>query len=84
MKWDSLFSNIRWSTAITCADQIIALQEANLEVIVGETFADIDELEDIQELLAACKDAVKQNAAVETLVFIKEHFSGNLSMLLRR
>lgn len=70
VNWDSLFSNIRWSAGYTCADQIHALQEANLEVIVGDTFADIYELEDLQALIV-CKENDMQNDAVYTLQFLK-------------
>lgn len=44
------FAGVRWSAADTCATQVDALERCGLSCVVGETHADIDDLDDLRAL----------------------------------
>ena len=44
------FSGVKWSAPDTCLSQLAALSRAGLLCVVGETHADVDELDDLKAL----------------------------------
>lgn len=44
------FANVHWSSHDTCISQLAALSRAGLRCVVGQTYDDVDELEDLVAL----------------------------------
>jgi len=46
----SVFADVAWSAPNTCLSQLARLQATGLQVVVGDTFEDVDEEEDLNRL----------------------------------
>ena len=73
---DSIFDNIRWSSAETASDQRGQLEKGGLTVKIGDTLSDVDEPADLQHLLDLSEsqdgDHIK-TAYPRTIAFVQEH-----------
>ena len=61
---ESIFNNIRWSSAHTLEDQVMSIEAVACAVRSGDSYVDIDTIDDVNSLLELCQELTREGADI--------------------